>query len=51
MKKEHDPIPARDICTLCKQKYDPNCTWGPCKLTRELEKGKIKNGNSTQRSK
>jgi len=42
---------SKDMCTLCKQKYDPTCTWGPCKLTRELEKGKLKNGNTTQRPK
>ncbi len=37
-----ETIPKDQLCTLCKQKYDPNCTWGPCKLTRAIQQGKNK---------
>jgi len=46
---QKEDIPKDQLCILCRQKYDPNCTWGPCKLTRELEKKK-QNGNSTKGS-
>jgi len=26
--------PHDDICEICKKKYDKNCSWQPCHLTR-----------------